>query len=164
MFNRMCIYVSFYSQKTPLFDCRLVLPVGIENILTNQTKSNYPTHTNATETIWRWSTVLYFLMIFFYEVRLMYMCLFTCVYLHVFIYMCLFTCVYLHVFIYMCLFTCVYLHVFIYMCLFTRAKSGREMKDCILSLLLRTVTDKLLCSISSCWPIECIFLVELNDI
>ena len=30
-------------------------------------------------------------------------------------------------------------------CLFTRAKSGREMTDCILSLPLRTVTDKHLC-------------------
>ena len=36
-----------------------------------------------------------------------------------------------------------------YICLFTRAKSGREMTDCILSLPLMTVTDKHLCNISS---------------
>ena len=36
-----------------------------------------------------------------------------------------------------------------YICLFTRAKSGREMTDCILSLPLITVTDKHLCNISS---------------
>ena len=36
-----------------------------------------------------------------------------------------------------------------YICLFTQAKSGREMTNCILSLPLRNVTDKHLCSISS---------------
>ena len=36
-----------------------------------------------------------------------------------------------------------------YICLFTRAKSGREMTDCILSLPLMTVTNKHLCNISS---------------
>ena len=36
-----------------------------------------------------------------------------------------------------------------YICLFTRAKSGREMTDCILSLPLMTVSDKHLYNISS---------------
>ena len=47
----MCVHMSFHPPKTPLFDCR-VKPVGTESILTNQTKSNYPTHTNGVETIW----------------------------------------------------------------------------------------------------------------
>ena len=34
-----------------------------------------------------------------------------------------------------------------YICLFTRAKSGREMTNCILSLLLRNVTDNHLCGV-----------------
>ena len=47
----MCIHVTFYPRKTPLFDSRLILPVGTERILTNQTKTSYPTHTNGAETI-----------------------------------------------------------------------------------------------------------------
>ena len=45
----MCIHVSFYPRKTPLFDRELILPVGTECILTNQAKSNYPAHTNGAE-------------------------------------------------------------------------------------------------------------------
>ena len=48
----MCIYVSLYPQKTPLFDCWFILPVGTESTLANQTKRNYPTHTNGVEMIW----------------------------------------------------------------------------------------------------------------
>ena len=51
-FDGMCIYVSFHPLKRPLFNCRLILPVGTESILTNPTKSNYRTHTNGAETIW----------------------------------------------------------------------------------------------------------------
>ena len=50
-----------------------------------------------------------------------------------------------------------------YICLFTRAKSGREMTDCILSLPLMTVTDKHLCNISSKKQLsECLKFEEIR--
>ena len=44
-------YVTISAPKTPLSDCKLMLPVATESILIIKTKVNYPTRTNRAETI-----------------------------------------------------------------------------------------------------------------